>query len=85
MRKSIFIICALFTSMLSAQKFGIKGGLNLSDLTNFEKSFEEEVESEKYKTGKMNPIKAFYIGLVSNWKANSTKEYSSLIYILKKR
>lgn len=40
--------------------------------------------SEKYKSGKMNPIKSFYRGFVSNLKANSTKEYSSLIYVLKK-
>ncbi len=40
--------------------------------------------SEKYKTGKMNPIKSFYSGFISNWKAKTTKEYSSLIYILKK-
>jgi 2-polyprenyl-3-methyl-5-hydroxy-6-metoxy-1,4-benzoquinol methylase len=41
--------------------------------------------SEKYKTGKMNPIKAFYRGFVSNLKAKKTSEYSSLIYILKKQ
>ena len=40
--------------------------------------------SEKYASGKMNPIKAFYRGFVSNLKANNTKEYSSLIYVLKK-
>lgn len=39
--------------------------------------------SEKYKTGKMNFIKATYIGLKSNWKARKTGEYSSHIYILK--
>jgi 2-polyprenyl-3-methyl-5-hydroxy-6-metoxy-1,4-benzoquinol methylase len=39
--------------------------------------------SEKYKTGKSNPINAFYRGFLSNWKARSTTEYSSLIYILK--
>lgn len=39
--------------------------------------------SEKYKTGKMNFIKATVIGIKSNWKAKSTGEYSSLIYILK--
>ena len=39
--------------------------------------------SEKYKTGKMNFIKATLIGLKSNWKAKATGEYSSLIYILK--
>ena len=40
--------------------------------------------SEKYKSGKMNPIKSFYRGFVSNLKAKRTTEYSSLIYILKK-
>ncbi len=39
--------------------------------------------SEKYKTGKMNFIKAFFIGATSNWKANSTKEHSSHIYVIK--
>jgi len=38
--------------------------------------------SEKYKTGKMNFIKAFSIGLQSNVKANGTKEHSSHIYII---
>jgi 2-polyprenyl-3-methyl-5-hydroxy-6-metoxy-1,4-benzoquinol methylase len=41
--------------------------------------------SEKYKSGKMNPIKSFYRGFVSNLKANRSKEYSSLTYVLKKR
>ena len=40
--------------------------------------------SEKYKTGKMNPIKAFYRGFKSNLKASSSSEYSSLIYVIKK-
>ena len=40
--------------------------------------------SEKYKTGKMNPIKAFYRGFISNIKARTSSEYSSLIYVLKK-
>lgn len=39
--------------------------------------------SEKYKTGKMNYFKAFFIGLKSNWKARKTSEYSSHIYVLK--
>ena len=39
--------------------------------------------SEKYKTGNMNFIKAFYIGLKSNMKAIKTSEYSSHIYIIK--
>lgn len=39
--------------------------------------------SEKYKNGKMNPIKGFCIGLLSNFKALSSKEASSLVYIIK--
>ncbi|WP_439153099.1 class I SAM-dependent methyltransferase [Winogradskyella sp.] len=39
--------------------------------------------SEKYKSGFMNPFKAFWVGFRSNLKAKSTKEASSHIYILK--
>ncbi|WP_339916200.1 class I SAM-dependent methyltransferase [Yeosuana marina] len=39
--------------------------------------------SEKYKTGKMNPFRGFWVGLLSNFKAITTKEYSSIIYIIK--
>lgn len=46
-------------------------------------SFYVSLLSEKYKSGKTNFIKAFYVGLISNLKALSTKQYSSLIYILK--
>ncbi|MCP2026383.1 2-polyprenyl-3-methyl-5-hydroxy-6-metoxy-1,4-benzoquinol methylase [Flavobacterium sp. HSC-32F16] len=46
-------------------------------------SFYVSLLSEKYKTGKMNFIRAFFIGLRSNLKASSTKEYSSHIYVLK--
>jgi ubiquinone/menaquinone biosynthesis C-methylase UbiE len=48
-------------------------------------SFYVSLLSEKYKTGKMNYIKAFFIGLKSNWKAKNSKEYSSHIYILKNK
>lgn len=48
-------------------------------------SFYVSLLSEKYKTGKMNYIKAFLIGLKSNWKAKNSKEYSSHIYILKNK
>lgn len=41
--------------------------------------------SEKYKTGKMNFIKAFFNGFVSNLKALGSKEVSSLIYIIKNK
>ncbi len=39
--------------------------------------------SEKYKTGKMNYIKAFFIGLRSNWKASTSKEFSSHVYVIR--
>ena len=40
--------------------------------------------SEKYKCGSMKPISALYRGFVSNIKAIKSKQYSSLIYVLKK-
>jgi 2-polyprenyl-3-methyl-5-hydroxy-6-metoxy-1,4-benzoquinol methylase len=46
-------------------------------------SFYVSLLSEKYKTGRMNFIKAFYVGLKSNWKGNQNSEYSSHIYVLK--
>ena len=39
--------------------------------------------SEKYKNGKMNVFKSFWIGFLSNRKAKKTSEYSSLIYVIK--
>lgn len=39
--------------------------------------------SEKYKSGKMKIVKAFFIGLLSNIKAVASREASSLIYIVK--
>lgn len=41
--------------------------------------------SEKYKSGRMNPIKSFWIGWRSNWKARRSKNYSSLVYILQNK
>ena len=41
--------------------------------------------SEKYKTGKMNFIPALVVGWKSNWKARTSSEYSSHIYIIKNR
>ena len=48
-------------------------------------SFYVSLLSEKYKNGKMNFIKAFYIGLKSNMKAKRNLEYSSHIYLLENR
>ncbi|MEE9408872.1 MAG: class I SAM-dependent methyltransferase [Polaribacter sp.] len=39
--------------------------------------------SEKYKSGKTKPINAFYRGFLSNMKARSSSQYSSLIYVIK--
>lgn len=41
--------------------------------------------SEQYKTGSKNPVKAFCIGFLSNFKAKHSGEYSSIIYLLKKK
>ncbi len=46
-------------------------------------SFYVALLSEKYKTGKMNFVKALFIGLKSNIKGNRNLEYSSHIYVLK--
>ena len=48
-------------------------------------SFYVSLLSEKYKSGKMNFVKAFFVGLQSNWKASQHFEYSSHIYILKNK
>lgn len=48
-------------------------------------SFYVSLLSEKYKTGKMNMIQGFWIGLRSNLSGMRTKEFSSHIYIIKKR
>ena len=45
-------------------------------------SFYVSLLSEKYRSGKMNLLRAFYIGLISNLKGISTKEYSSHVYFL---
>jgi SAM-dependent methyltransferase len=47
-------------------------------------SFYVSLLSEKYKTGKTNFLKALYIGLLSNMKAKSTSEYSSIAYFFRK-
>jgi len=46
-------------------------------------SFYVSLLSEKYKTGKMNFIKAFFIGWKSNRYGSKNSEYSSHIYVLK--
>ena len=46
-------------------------------------SFYVSMLSEKYKTGSVNLLKAFWIGLQSNLKAKNRFEYSSTIYVFK--
>lgn len=41
--------------------------------------------SEKYKNGTHRYFKAFRLGLLSNWKAKRSGQYSSILYIIKKR
>ena len=48
-------------------------------------SFYVSILSETYKNGKGNLLKAFFIGLWSNFIGIFTKEFSSHIYILKKK
>lgn len=46
-------------------------------------SFYVSMLSEKYKTGKTNLFKAFWIGLISNVKSKTASDYSSVIYVFK--
>ncbi|MEK8178987.1 class I SAM-dependent methyltransferase [Flavobacterium buctense] len=46
-------------------------------------SFYVSLLSEKYKTGKMNFVRAFFVGWKSNLNGQKTKEFSSQIYIIK--
>ncbi|MDT0553618.1 class I SAM-dependent methyltransferase [Urechidicola vernalis] len=46
-------------------------------------AFYVSILSEKYKSNPFGMIKGFFVGLVSNIKAMFSKEYSSLIYVLK--
>lgn len=46
-------------------------------------SFYVSMLSEKYKTGSVNLVKAFLVGLTSNFKARDNNSYSSTIYIFK--
>ncbi|GAA4310135.1 class I SAM-dependent methyltransferase [Pontixanthobacter gangjinensis] len=47
-------------------------------------SFYVSLLSEKNKNGSTNPFKAFYRGYISNLKAQSTGEYSSIAYFFRK-
>jgi len=71
-------------SKQSIQMIFAKENMNLEKVLPMKfDSFYVSLLSEKYKNGKMNYIKAFFIGLKSNWKASKNMEYSSHIYIIK--
>lgn len=67
------------------QKLFAKHGMNVVEMKPmiFD-SFYVSLLSEKYKTGKQNYFKGFLNGLRSNISALSTKESSSVLYVLKK-
>lgn len=46
-------------------------------------SFYVSLLSERNKNKKNNYLRAFWIGCKSNWKARRTREYSSLMYVIK--
>ncbi|MBT8293987.1 MAG: methyltransferase, partial [Eudoraea sp.] len=71
-------------SQFSISKLFAKSGMKLVKVKPliFD-SFYVSLLSEKYKHRKGNFLRAFLIGLISNVRAWKTKEYSSLLYILK--
>ncbi|WP_333878736.1 class I SAM-dependent methyltransferase [Flavobacterium sp.] len=72
-----------FSKTTIAKLFAEKG-MKLTEVLPMKfDSFYVSLLSEKYKTGKMNFIRAFFVGWKSNLSGNKTKEYSSHIYIIK--
>ncbi|EZH75188.1 methyltransferase [Aquimarina atlantica] len=71
-------------SKTSIQKIFEKENLKLKKVLPMKfDSFYVSLLSEKYKSGKMNFLNAFWVGLRSNLKAKRSGEYSSHIYVLK--
>ncbi len=71
-------------SKISIEKLFVKENLKLIKILPMVfDSFYVSLLSEKYKNGKMNFFKAFYIGLKSNLQAKRSLEYSSHIYVIK--
>lgn len=71
-------------SKMAIQKLFAKENLELQKVLPMKfDAFYVSLLSEKYKSGKMNFMKAFFIGMRSNWKAKTNKEYSSHIYVLR--
>ncbi|HLA54703.1 MAG TPA: class I SAM-dependent methyltransferase [Flavobacterium sp.] len=71
-------------SKMAIEKLFAKEGLKLIDVLPMEyDAYYVSLLSEKYKSGKMNYVKAFLNGMKSNAKAKKSGEYSSHIYIIK--
>jgi 2-polyprenyl-3-methyl-5-hydroxy-6-metoxy-1,4-benzoquinol methylase len=73
-------------SKTAIEKLFDKQNMNLEDIKPMRfDSFYVSLLSEKYKTGKMNFISGFFIGLISNVSGFFKKEFSSHIYVLKNK
>lgn len=73
-------------SKTAIEKLFDKQNMNLEDVKPmWFDSFYVSLLSEKYKSGKMNFITGFFIGLVSNISGIFKKEFSSHIYVLKNK
>lgn len=73
-------------SKTAIEKLFDKQNMNLEDIKPmWFDSFYVSLLSEKYKTGKMNFISGFFIGLISNVSGFFKKEFSSHIYVLKNK
>lgn len=71
-------------SKTAIEKLFDKQNMNLEDIKPmWFDSFYVCLLSEKYKTGKMNFVKGFFFGFISNCSGIFKKEYSSHIYIIK--
>jgi 2-polyprenyl-3-methyl-5-hydroxy-6-metoxy-1,4-benzoquinol methylase len=73
-------------SKTAIEKLFDKQNMNLEDINPlWFDSFYVSLLSEKYKSGKMNFISGFFIGLISNVSGFFKKEFSSHIYVLKNK
>ena len=73
-------------SKTAIEKIFDKQNMNLEDIKPmWFDSFYVSLLSEKYKSGKMNFISGFFIGLISNVSGFFKKEFSSHIYVLKNK
>lgn len=70
----------------SISRLSQKNGLKLvAQLPMYFDSYYVSMLSEKNSENSLYPFRGLYSGLISNLKANKTKEYSSIIYVLQKK